>query len=85
MSLSGEIANELSYLFKDKIIAVIYNSGIKANISLRGKSIKDKLMNSIKNFEGATGGGHEDAVGAQIKSLDVDRFRENLISEIHSN
>ena len=81
-SMSGEIANELSYLFNDKIIVVIYASGIKANVSLRGKNIRDKLLNAISDLEGATGGGHEEAVGAQIKISDIEKFKENLRKQI---
>ena len=34
---------------------------------------------AIKNLEGATGGGHEDAVGAQINVEDIEKFREKLL------
>jgi nanoRNase/pAp phosphatase (c-di-AMP/oligoRNAs hydrolase) len=74
----------LSYLFPDKIIVVIYASGIKANISLRGKNIRDKFLNSISDLDGATGGGHEDAVGAQIKTSDIEKFKENFRNEIEN-
>jgi nanoRNase/pAp phosphatase (c-di-AMP/oligoRNAs hydrolase) len=36
----------------------------------------------LKKFEGATGGGHEDAVGARIKTEDLSRFKEELEKEI---
>jgi single-stranded DNA-specific DHH superfamily exonuclease len=78
LSISADLSNELTYLFPDKIIVVIYLTGIKANISVRGKKIKELVLKSIKEFEGATGGGHEDAVGARIKIDDLEKFKENM-------
>jgi single-stranded DNA-specific DHH superfamily exonuclease len=78
MSISSDLANELTYRFPKKIIVVIYLKGIKANISVRGKKIKDKILEVIKNLKEATGGGHEDAVGAQINVEDVEKFRERF-------
>jgi single-stranded DNA-specific DHH superfamily exonuclease len=77
-SMSSDLANELSYLFPKKIIVVIYTSGIKANLSIRGKNIRERVLNSIKNLEGARGGGHEDAVGAQIRIENLEEFKENM-------
>jgi len=78
LSISGEIANELSYLFSEKIVVVIYVKGVKANISARGKKVIEIILKSIEGLEGASGGGHEDAVGAQVKIEDLEKFRENL-------
>lgn len=78
LSMSSDLANELSYLFPGKIIVVIYIKGVKANISVRGKKIRDLLLKSIEKLEGATGGGHEDAVGAQIRIEDLEIFKKNL-------
>jgi single-stranded DNA-specific DHH superfamily exonuclease len=82
MSISSDVSNELSYLFPDKIIVVAYVSGIKANISARGKGIKKIILKSIEGLEGATGGGHEDAVGAMVKINDLEKFKENLEKNI---
>lgn len=78
MSISSDLANELSYLFPEKIIVVVYTTGAKANISGRGKNVKKIILKSIKDFENATGGGHENAVGAMIKIEDLDKFRLNV-------
>jgi single-stranded DNA-specific DHH superfamily exonuclease len=78
LSISSDLANELTFLFPDKIIVVIYLAGIKANISVRGNKIKTLTLNSLKNLEGATGGGHEDAVGAKIRLSDLEKFKENM-------
>jgi len=78
LSISSDISNELSYLFKDKIVVVLYNKGSKVNISMRGKGVRDIFARAIKDIEGARGGGHENAIGGQINSKDVERFRERL-------
>jgi oligoribonuclease NrnB/cAMP/cGMP phosphodiesterase (DHH superfamily) len=69
-SMSGEISNELSFLFKNKVVVVIYSSGSKANISVRGKNIREGLLRAISNLEGATGGGH------------VEKFKYNFRNEL---
>ena len=78
LSISADISNELCYLFPKKIVIVIYTTGIKASISGRGKNVKDLILKSIKGIEGATGGGHENAVGAQVKINDLEKFKEKV-------
>ncbi len=78
LSISAELSNELMYTFPKKIVAVAYDNGGMANISLRGDNVKDILEKVIGKFEGASGGGHRDAVGARIKSADLDKFKNEL-------
>lgn len=78
LSIAGELSNELSYKFPNKIIVVVYVKGAKANISIRGKKIRNKVLEVLTGFEDATGGGHEDAVGAKIRVKDVREFRRRL-------
>ena len=78
LSISSDLSNELSYKFPGKVIVVIYVAGIKANISVRGKNVRKLILEAIKDLEGATGGGHEDAVGARIKTDDLDIFKAKL-------
>lgn len=82
LSISSDLSNELTYLFPEKIVVVIYTTGIKANISVRGEKIKEIVLSSIKNLEGATGGGHENAVGAKIRIDDLEKFKENMKKEV---
>jgi single-stranded DNA-specific DHH superfamily exonuclease len=82
MSISADLSNELYYLFPEKIIVVVYLTVVKANISVRGKKIRSKVLKAIQNLDGASGGGHEDAVGARMKIEDIEKFRENLELEI---
>lgn len=78
LSMSGDLSNELMYTFSEKLIIVVYMKGAKANISVRGKKARDTFLKAIEDIDGAGGGGHEVAVGGQMKIEDVERFRENL-------
>jgi single-stranded DNA-specific DHH superfamily exonuclease len=84
LSISSDISNELKYDFPEKVVVVAYVIGAKTNISVRGKKIREKVLDVIKNLEDATGGGHEDAVGARVKTEDLERFRNNLENMIDS-
>ncbi len=81
-SMSGEISNNLKYLFPGKIIFVAYLSEGFVNISGRGENVKEILDKALQqgNFENARGGGHENAVGAKIMKRDLEKFRE-LVKE----
>ncbi len=78
MSISADLANELTYLYPKKIIVVVRIIGIKASISVRGEKIRGPFAKAIEGIENATGGGHENAVGGQMRIEDLERFRENL-------
>ncbi|MEK6888944.1 MAG: DHHA1 domain-containing protein [Nanoarchaeota archaeon] len=80
-SISAEIANELSYRYRNLYVAVAFVKGGITNISLRGKNVKKILEKAFKRIEG-TGGGHNDAVGARIKTEDLNKFKEELENEI---
>ncbi len=84
LSISADIANELSYLYPKKYVAVAYKKGEVSNVSLRGKNVKNILEKVLKKFENASGGGHEDAVGARIQSNDLERFKDELILEANN-
>jgi len=77
-SMNADVANRLMYLFPKKVIAVVRLKEVMASFSIRGKNIRDKVVKIIEGLEGATGGGHEDAVGAQMKLEDVDKFEKEL-------
>ncbi len=78
LSISSDLSNELSYRFPKKIIVVVYVAGVKANISIRGKNVRGFILKAIEGLNGATGGGHEDAVGAQVRIEDLEVFRKRL-------
>lgn len=81
ISMSSLIADALYFKNKNKIIIVAYKRSDKINISIRGKSAKKITELTIKNIEGASGGGHEEATGAMIPNDKLNVFKENL-SEI---
>lgn len=78
LSISSDLSNELSYKFPKKVVVVVYITGVKANISVRGEKIRGAALKAIENIEGATGGGHENAVGLQVKVEDIEKFRKRL-------
>jgi len=84
LSISGELANELNYIFPEKLTVVVYMKGVKANVSMRGKRSLEILSKAIGDLDGATGGGHELAVGGQMKIEDIEKFRENIEKLLNS-
>jgi len=78
LSISSDLSNCLRYKFSDKFIVVIYASGEKVNISVRGKDVRELVLKAIEGLEGATGGGHKNAVGARVKAKDLEKFKEKF-------
>ena len=85
LSLSADLSNELIYKFPDKMIIVVYVSSGKANISGRGRKIKDVFLKATKGLENATAGGHENAAGAKIQIKDIEKFRERVEELVSKN
>ncbi|MBW6442178.1 hypothetical protein K0A97_00120 [Patescibacteria group bacterium] len=83
LSISGDISNELSYSFPEKTIVVLRIKGLKASISMRGKNVREIFSNSIKDLKDARGGGHEEAIGGQIHTSDVEKFLENIKKSVN--
>jgi single-stranded DNA-specific DHH superfamily exonuclease len=77
-SMSSEIANGLYFNHKSKFIVVAYRGSDKVNVSIRGKNAKKITEKLVENIEGATGGGHEEATGAQIPSDKFEDFKKLL-------
>ncbi len=78
ISMSADLANRLSYDYPEKIIAVCYLNQGKVNFSIRGKKIKTKLIEIMKDFPFSSAGGHEDAIGGQISSDQIVDFKNKL-------
>ena len=76
--MTSELANNLSYHFPEKIIIVAYVKGESVNLSIRGKNIKNKILELLNKIETATGGGHDNAIGAKMSLKDLDKFVEDL-------
>src|SRR3989338_8648642 len=82
VSMSADIANELSYRHPEIFVVVAYMKGAILNLSLRGAGVKKMLEKILPKLENATGGGHADAVGARIRTSDLEKFKELLSKEI---
>ncbi|MFH1585347.1 MAG: DHH family phosphoesterase [archaeon] len=82
LSISSDLANELTYLYPNRVIVVAYTTGIKANISGRGKSVKPLIMKAINGLENSTAGGHDVAVGAKVMIDDLEEFRTRLLESV---
>lgn len=79
MSISSDLANRLRHYFeRDKPVVVGYEGQGKINVSIRGEKIRDRVLKVLENFEGASGGGHENAIGVRIRTEDWERFVEEL-------
>lgn len=78
MSMSSEISNELKFAFPEKYILVAYVKEARANLSARGKNVRKFFIKVLKNLENARGGGHEDAVGGQIRTEYLEKFKEKM-------
>ncbi|MGC9309380.1 MAG: DHHA1 domain-containing protein [Candidatus Nanoarchaeia archaeon] len=78
ISMSSEIANALYFKHKDKLIIVGYKNPDKITFSIRGKEADKITSQAIKNIEGASGGGHPTACGAQIPPDKLEEFKQNI-------
>jgi single-stranded DNA-specific DHH superfamily exonuclease len=81
-SMSADIANRLSYEYPEKIIVVAFIKKGRVNLSIRGKGVREKVLKILENFPLSTGGGHEDAIGAQIDYEQLEEFEKKLKEEV---
>lgn len=78
LSISGELANELFYLFPEKIICVAYLKCNEATVSFRANiEIREKVAEAMKGIEGRSGG-HKNACAAKLSIIDLPKLKENL-------
>ncbi len=86
VGLNRDLSNELMYLYPGKIIVIAYTKGNRANVSMRWEKgdIRTPTLKALEGLEGATGGGHEHAPGAQMPADQLKQFKENLFKEIES-
>ncbi len=84
LSLTKDLANELLYNFKDKVIVLGREKSGEIRCSLRAPAsiqIDKALEKALVGVQGY-GGGHEQACGAGIKQEDFAKFIENLRREL---
>ncbi len=78
MSISSSIADEMGYLFPNKLVVIAYVKDSYANISIRGKNALEIFKEVIKDFENVIGGGHERSVGARMNASLLKDFETKM-------
>ena len=86
VSLSSNLANQISYEFPNKVIVVAYVNSSFANLSIRGNlvDVREMTLKAVEQLEGARGGGNKHATGARVNTDDLDKFKaifEEMIEE----
>ena len=84
LSLTKDLANELLYLLKDKIVILGRERNGEMRCSLRAPEkiqLSKALEHALVGIQGY-GGGHEQACGAAIKKEDFETFIANLRKEL---
>lgn len=84
LSISSDLSNELIYLFPKNVVMVAYVSGRKVNLSIRGKNVREIFLKALEGLETGRGGGHEDAVGANLSLDELEQFKKNFISILNN-
>ncbi len=85
LSLTKDLANELLYTFKNKVIILGREKDDELRCSIRAPAditLPDALAQALEGIQGY-GGGHEHACGAGIKKHDFPKFIENLRRALH--
>jgi len=81
MSVSQYVSDELVYKHPGLTLIVGFIRGNSAKFSLRGPvDVRQLTLDSIKDLEGASGGGHEYSSGAQITTEQLPKFKENILN-----
>ncbi|MBI4451064.1 hypothetical protein HY642_03755 [Candidatus Woesearchaeota archaeon] len=84
LSLTKDLANELLYLYQDKVILLGREKSGEMRCSLRSGPkifLPEALQRALVGIQGY-GGGHEHACGVCVKQEDWERFIENLRREL---
>jgi oligoribonuclease NrnB/cAMP/cGMP phosphodiesterase (DHH superfamily) len=79
LSISAELANALAFKYPQKLIVVANVKGEKVKISVRGERAREITLKAIEGLKDASGGGHEKAVGANIRLADLPVFKKRII------
>lgn len=80
MSVSQQLSDKLHYKYPKVIVVVGYRKPGVIKVSMRGSGdVRTIALEIIDQIPGATGGGHEHAIGAQIPEEYFDQFREKMI------
>ena len=82
LALSKDLANELIYLYPDKVIILAREKSGETKCSLRsgrdGPVLNKAVESAVAGMVNGTGGGHEHACGANVKVEDFPEFVSRL-------
>ncbi|MBW3002027.1 DHH family phosphoesterase [Candidatus Woesearchaeota archaeon] len=83
LSLTKDLANELLYMFPDRVIVLGREKSGELRCSIRAmkidlKPVVEKALMDVNGY----GGGHEHACGAAIKLQDIDKFISNIEKQV---
>ncbi len=78
LSVSSDVSNELSFRFPDTLIFVCYRNAGFVTVSARGTKVRDFVVPLIEAIPTASGGGHENAVGARFPTESFGYFKERV-------
>ena len=85
LALSGELANELYYLFPQKMIVVSYVNGEDAKLSIRGSfDVREITRKAIEKTSGRSGG-HKNACAAILRISELELFKEEVLKQLKDN
>lgn len=73
-AMSADLANWLYFKHKDKMVIVAFRKQDKLSVSLRGKEAKKILFKITKKIPEISGGGHDEACGAQVPTDLFEKF-----------
>ena len=87
VSLSSNLANQISYEYPNKVIVVAYVRNDFTNLSIRGNfvDVREMTLKAIEKLEGARGGGHKHSTGARVNTEDLDKFKQSFEEMIEEN
>lgn len=75
-SMSAILSNQLYFDHPEKLIIVAYKKPEKINLSIRGLQALEFTKKMIEEIPDTTGGGHEEATGAMVPSLELEKFEQ---------
>lgn len=80
LSLSSNLANQLSYEFPNKVIVVAYIKGEVANLSIRGSfvDVREITLKASKGLKSTKMGGHKHACGGKMNIDDLKKFEKKI-------
>jgi len=82
LSISADISNELSYLYSKYFIIISYTAPSMSNLSIRGDNVRAIIDKVLLKFKNSSGGGHRDAVGVRLQTVDLERFKKQFEREV---